>query len=100
MPFDTASGVGKVNSTLKAKLRAVKGTAPKPRRTKFNVKIGTFLLGRVIKTSDMNRTAVNEITIRTFLNLWNLSKIMPTVIDPKIPEMIKTPPNNELSEDV
>ena len=97
IPFDTASGVGYVNSTENAKLKGVKGIAPKPSKAKFAVRRPTFLLGKVNSTPDINAIDANDIIINVSLNLCVLSSMMPVQIEPKIPEMIKTPPKSELS---
>jgi hypothetical protein len=95
MPLETASGVGYVSSTLKAKARGVSGMAPKPKKARLSVKSGKFLLGRVRRTQDIKMAAAKEMTMKVSLNLWNLSKIIPTRIDPMIPDIMKTPPKTE-----
>ena len=96
IPFDTASGVGYVSSTVNPKARGVRGIAPKPRSARLTVKSATFLVGRVSRTRDMSAIEAKLMSIKVSLNLWERSRRMPVQIEPRMPEMMKTPPKSEL----
>jgi hypothetical protein len=69
IPLETASGVGKVNSTQKPKAIGVSGIAKKPNNARLALNKPTYLEGKVNKLQVINIRAEIDTTIKVSLNL-------------------------------
>ncbi len=100
MPFEIASGTGKVSSTAKAQLIGMIGITVKPIIAKLNEKRPTFLEGSVQNEKRMKTTVAIEVQLMINLYFWYLSSINPKMNDPTTPKNMNTPPNTELFAEV
>ena len=97
MPFDMASGTGKVNSTAKALLTGAAGIPAKPMNAVFNEKSHTFPVGKVKFAASREQTDSMAVAKRVSLNRWYLSSKMEMTMVPITPQTMNTVPRRALS---
>ena len=94
MPFEIASGTGKVSSTAKALLTGAAGIPAKPMNAVFTEKSHTFLVGKVRLAAATDSMAVAS---RVTLNRWYLSSKTEMTMVPITPQTMNTVPRRALS---